>query len=60
MRGDVQASSDCGEQEDDVVLTDSVDDFKSGKIKSKCSMNRHLLLTGIPTFVFCPHRRKIR
>ena len=22
MRGDVQASSDCGEQEDDVVLTD--------------------------------------
>ena len=33
MKGDVQSSSECGEQEDDVVLTDPVEDFKSGKIK---------------------------
>ena len=33
MKGDVQSSTDCGEQEDDVVLTDPLEDFKSGRIK---------------------------
>ena len=33
MKGDVQSSAECGEQEDDVVLTDPLEDFKSGGIK---------------------------